>query len=176
MTGSQVLAMCLMDYWVQTPDDPDTWKPLNLEFNRPAKTYIAPVDGILDMPSAGVAAADFDPLSGHCGSIMDTWPTNLPRKSPDKSMPILYFVARPGQAGVSNIYRAQDNLNMGGTYPDAAMLADFHEKITRVVPDSWSGNYDDARTQPYKQDSFILITPGPDREWFTGDDITNFTE
>jgi len=94
-------------------------------------------------------------------------------------MPILYFVARPGQTGVQGIYRWTDNGRfagsdrylLGGCYADQDRRDSFddtqHETaFYRLI--TRSGD------RPYRQDSFIIIAPGIDRQWFTGDDNRNF--
>ncbi|MFW6154097.1 MAG: type II secretion system protein [Planctomycetota bacterium] len=206
LSGSQVLAMCLMDFYVDTTADHSDgaetgWMPMSkyLEDNgdpRPAKYYMDPTGDIIDLPKPDeIELVDSDtlkrryPVTGRdgiprFGTLLDAWPVNKyrPRRFPvgyDKAMPILYFVARPGQAGVTRTYQATHNLGQGGTdaydtaYPvaDAGTLREFYTKIMRSGDDPT-----DSTSVPYKRDSFILIAPGKDREWFTGDDITNFSE
>ena len=74
-------------------------------------------------------------------------------------MAICYYVSWPGQTGVGQFHEADNNEY---TVDDIADGADFATFIT--------SNYG----LPYNDGTFLLISAGPDREFFSDDDATNW--
>jgi len=155
-SGSQVMAMCLLDYH---PTGPEGWEPMSAYRQRvhlPARAdrrFADLTDAALDSSSA----------PGRQNSVLDTF------GDPEH---ILYFVARPGQTGVRNIYKWEDN---GGINKD--LLPDTDpEDTNRNLRDEFYSLMTRSDDRPYRQDSFIIIAPGIDRQWFTGDDNCNFSK
>jgi hypothetical protein len=109
-------------------------------------------------PGARSTYADFRPgMLGHMGSepgqmnfLMDAYPD---------PMPILYYPSgRPTELG----YSFEDN---------AAITGKTAEEFEAFILDpDVTGNF----RQPVSRNGFLLIAPGPDREYFTDDDIRNW--
>ena len=61
---------------------------------------------------------------------------------------------------------------------DGDGLGDFAEIAYGYDPDDPDtvSDFWDPNVRPYRRDSFILMAPGIDREWFTEDDLVNFTK
>lgn len=76
-----------------------------------------------------------------------------------KPMAICYYIARPGKTGAERFVEA-DNI----PYTHAAKGGDFLEYV-RSMADKWNGS-EDTR--------FLLLAPGPDRKYFTDDDVTRW--
>ncbi len=191
LTGSQVLAMCLWDYH---RDFEGTWEPLSdvLGSNsdpsddRPPRPYVDFGDDGWDADGS---------QTGRDHTILDTFQKN-------DRMPILYYVARPGQTDIEQIYKFTDNFvpesdnpALKGMYPPEGTDVNEHDRpalrtykrcfyafITNpVISDDPSSS--DPIYRPYNEDSFLLIAPGIDspggaerRLWFTDDDNTNFNK
>lgn len=86
------------------------------------------------------------------GTLLDTFP---------EPKPILYFPARLG-VQPENAYNVHAN-SAYLTNDEVARFADF------IRDDRMGG-----AARPYRPDSFLLIAPGIDREYFTADDNVNF--
>jgi len=139
-SGSQVLAMCLLDY---QPESQEGWVPMST-YRRDMGLPAQPDRRLTDLTDS---AFDIDgSKTGVTYAVLDAFPDQEP---------ILYYVARPGQVGVQGIYKWADNAGFG-------LQTEFHTFISREP------------NRPYRYDSFILIAPGIDRQWFTGDDNRNF--
>ncbi len=112
-----------------------------------------------DDPGAESAFGDLKPsMLGHMGDgpgernfLMDAYPDPLP---------IVYYPSGRGM-GVGQ-FRFEDNAAITGKTE-----AEFNAFITD--PDSSGPN-----KQPVNRDGFLLIAPGPDREYFTEDDLRNW--
>lgn len=76
-----------------------------------------------------------------------------------EAMAICYYVPRPDKEGLDRYVEA-DN----AVYTDRAKGGDFRAFITRRC----------TREGKLYMPDFLLIAPGPDRKYFTADDITNF--
>ncbi len=184
LTGSQVLAMCLWDYHI---DLERTWEPMSdvlarnsdSSDDRPPRPYVDFGDDGWDANGS---------QTGRDYTILDTFHKN-------DRMPILYYVARPGQTDIEQIYKFTDNSvpynpRLKSPYPPEGTVVNEHDlhdpKRTYEVcfydfieNEAISG----ASPRPYNEDSFLLIAPGIDspggaepRLWFTDDDNTNFNK
>jgi len=99
-------------------------------------------------------------------------------------MPILYYRAntlnfKHDSAGpfTDNIYNFDDNKFIVDKY------APWGDSVTHPMKSDPSIFYDntqnpnfDTPVRPYRSDSFILLSAGPDGLWGTGDDVFNFDE
>lgn len=78
-------------------------------------------------------------------------------------MPILYYPACPGTQGKDADAQYKYKHNQAISTPGGEE-ADFYEFIS------------EDGDRPYNPGKYLLIAPGADREYFTADDITNFTK
>lgn len=121
---------------------------------------------------------------------------------PDKSVrragsPILYFRADSSMKLIQDIYRIGDNLDLiemkeardvnkgilhvvGPWATGVKTSVDLGYEFCRFIRDPRIGTETGSRAdmdtwQPYRRDSFILISAGPDEIYGTSDDICNFS-
>jgi prepilin-type N-terminal cleavage/methylation domain-containing protein len=87
------------------------------------------------------------------GTILDAF---------NKPLAVLYYVSIPGSTG-SNQYTIRQNAVYTPTSKTDADLATFVQDAR--IPGS---------AKPFNDQEFILIAPGPDRQYLTDDDLANF--
>ncbi len=109
-----------------------------------------PVTHYADYKDSALITAD-----GREHVLSDRWP--------EKPMPICYYPCRFGVRGLAQYVEA-DN----AAHTDAHKGGDFHEFIRDT-------QYEDEDV-PYRPGHFLIIAPGPDRKYFTKDDIVNFNK
>ncbi len=154
-TGSQWLARALLtppgaEYGDE--DDPN-WMASDGDLLWPAENYIVDPHRMLEkrdgevIPPTGPADRDNDPA--FVDAFLDP-------------MPIHYWPAKLGREG--RPADRQYNPNHGrATGEDGVAFIDY----IKVDPG-------EADSLPVHDGTFILISPGPDRRYFTRDDVTNF--
>jgi len=109
-------------------------------------------------PTEGYAPLNADVLAeinGQGNTISDQFP---------RPMAVCYYVSRPGQSGLGQFVYADNNLHTNGkTGPTS--FSDF------IKDRRFKG---DSSTTPYRDGEYLLIAPGPDRKYFTSDDVKNW--
>ncbi len=143
-TGSQVLAAHLFDYF---DDDPAQTNPYHRidDANPGAKSTFGDCKpGMLGHLGNG---------SGQMNFLMDAFPE--PR-------PIAYYPSGRGM-GIGQ-FKFDDNAFFTGSNVNQTDFSRFIEDPDSSGPDK----------QPVNRDAFLLITPGPDRKYFTEDDVRNW--
>jgi len=120
---------------------------------------------VLFTPPNGKYPDDF-PQSGYAEFKPDVLFTDGTRDNvisdgyPDP-MPICYYPARVTERGLKQ-YVYEDN----AVHTRGREGGEFYEFIRDA---------NRLGEQPYKPDAFLLVAPGPDRRYFTDDDLTNWT-
>ena len=116
-----------------------------------------------------VAEDDAAAATRHAFMILDT-----------NHRPILYYRANAGAADPTAIYTYTDNYGvLGANGHDGDPLYDQGDWVADP-PDGFEGFIHDPRLpvtvppRPHNATSFILISPGEDNQYGTGDDIANF--
>jgi len=87
------------------------------------------------------------------GTILDAF---------NKPLPVLYYVSIPGTTGTAQYKIAQNEVYTGNnkSQPDLETFI-----LDARIP---------GAAKPFNDQEFILIAPGPDRQYLTEDDLTNF--
>ena len=134
--------------------------PMNLNPAKPKK-FAAYVEKIPAEMTGGPAA---EYLLGAAITLPDTAIPEFLDRFPDRK-PVLYMRARNGASwtagGPTEQYDPVELERYSVTFADAAAVAAYFNHPT--LPNT-----------PKQKDRFILISPGRDRKYGTGDDITNF--
>ncbi len=143
-TGSQILAACVFDYLYDYIDGTTPFTTDPADSNYDRCYPKSKYSGYEDDES-------LEKLNGEVNTLSDGfWGT---------SMAICYYVSWPGQTGTSQFLETDnDEYTTGNTGGET-----FTEFITNP-------SYD----LPYNDKTFILISAGVDRKFFTKDDATNF--
>ncbi|MCY2930571.1 MAG: type II secretion system protein [Planctomycetota bacterium] len=98
--------------------------------------------------------------------ISDLWPKG-------QTMPICYYPARPGEVGVG-MYHESDNSAFTDPKHDKTFAATITHPSLPAIPAS-TANPGGTPATPVKANQFILIAPGPERLYFSTDDLNNFS-
>lgn len=111
-------------------------------------------------------------------------PVILDDFSPKKQRPILYFKANKRETFIHNIYNIDDNWEIlepfgisttnNYTSYDYTTLKSFPNFIWDKKTGVGATPLQSPSARPYNRDSFILWSAGPDGEYGTDDDVTNF--
>ncbi len=143
-TGSQVLAAHLFDYYDDDPSETNPYRRVD-DANPGARSrYGDCKPGMLGHLSNA---------PGYMNFLMDAFP---------EPKPIAYYPSGRGM-GVGQ-FRFEDNQR----FMDSSLTpTDFSQFIE-------DPNSSGAFAQPVNRDGFLLIAPGPDRKYFTEDDIRNW--
>lgn len=179
LTGTQVLAVTLLRFDVQM----DSGKPVTDEFRQEVGTK----DGYITLDDEdywgqrSVDDGDRVVEGEKCMTILDAF-TN--------SKPILYYPAKLGRSKLYNspsrqsasVYNVMNNIvyleNEKGPddqpYWDNGVHGDFVDAVKDTRFEGLQGTGNNAHYRAYRPESFVLISAGADRMYFTADDIVNF--
>jgi prepilin-type N-terminal cleavage/methylation domain-containing protein len=117
-----------------------------------------PVTNFLN-PGSGLVNYTSDMLAGDANQTTGTIPRGTILDAFNKPLAVLYYPSIPGRTGTDQ-------------------YSILHDPILNKTQADFGTFIQDARfpgaVKPFNDQEFILIAPGPDRQYLTEDDLTNF--